>query len=316
MVLELTRRVQGTPYQNSLTIIHGDFMKVDLPYFDLCVANIPYQISSPLTFKLLSHRPAFRCAVIMYQLEFAMRLVARSGDPLYCRLSANTQLLSRTHHLMKVGKNNFRPPPKVDSAVVRIEPRNPPPPVNFVEWDGLTRICFGRKNKTLSALFRQSKVLARLEENYRLTQALAEARGRGAGTGSVILGVGGGNGDVSTSGVGDVARLGAGHTGQGKKGKGVVHDVDVDMDVSDDEDEEDIDMDEEGDDNNAKKHKKEAQGRRRGGKGKVSPEFKTLVENVLMDAGYAESRSAKLDQDDFLKLLACFNAVGVHFRGG
>lgn len=55
-MLELSRRVQGTPYQQQLQIIHGDFMKVDLPYFDLCVANIPYNISSPLTFKLLAHR--------------------------------------------------------------------------------------------------------------------------------------------------------------------------------------------------------------------------------------------------------------------
>jgi hypothetical protein len=43
-------------------IIHADFMKAELPYFDLCVANIPYNISSPLTFKLLAHRPAFRAA--------------------------------------------------------------------------------------------------------------------------------------------------------------------------------------------------------------------------------------------------------------
>lgn len=49
----------------------------------------------------------------------------------------------------QVGKNNFRPPPKVDSSVVRIEPRHPPPPVNFLEWDGLVRLCFSRKNKTL-----------------------------------------------------------------------------------------------------------------------------------------------------------------------
>jgi 18S rRNA (adenine1779-N6/adenine1780-N6)-dimethyltransferase len=40
---------------------------------------------------------------------------------------------------MKVGRNNFRPPPKVESRVVRIEPRTPPPPVNFLEWDGLIR---------------------------------------------------------------------------------------------------------------------------------------------------------------------------------
>jgi 18S rRNA (adenine1779-N6/adenine1780-N6)-dimethyltransferase len=65
--------------------------------------------------------------------------------------------------VLQVGKNNFRPPPKVDSSVVRIEPRNPPPPVNFKEWDGLIRICFGRKNKTLGAIFHQSSTLAMLE---------------------------------------------------------------------------------------------------------------------------------------------------------
>jgi 18S rRNA (adenine1779-N6/adenine1780-N6)-dimethyltransferase len=84
-------------------------MRVQLPYFDLCVANIPYNISSPLTFKLLAHRPAFRAAVIMYQHEFAMRLVAKPGDPMYCRLAANTQLLARVNHLLKVSFS-FPPP--------------------------------------------------------------------------------------------------------------------------------------------------------------------------------------------------------------
>ncbi|OVA18696.1 Ribosomal RNA adenine methylase transferase [Macleaya cordata] len=172
MVLELQRRFQGTPFSNRLKVIQGDVLKVDLPYFDICVANIPYQISSPLTFKLLSHRPAFRCAVIMFQREFAMRLVAQPGDNLYCRLSVNTQLLSRISHLLKVGKNNFRPPPKVDSSVVRIEPRKPLPPVNFKEWDGLIRLCFNRKNKTLGSVFRQKSVLSLLEKNYKTLQAL------------------------------------------------------------------------------------------------------------------------------------------------
>ncbi|RZC61378.1 hypothetical protein C5167_023133 [Papaver somniferum] len=172
MVLELTRRFQGTPFSNQLKVIQGDVLKVDLPYFDICVANIPYQISSPLTFKLLAHRPVFRCAVIMFQREFAMRLVAQPGDNLYCRLSVNTQLLSRISHLLKVGKNNFRPPPKVDSSVVRIEPRKPLPPVNFKEWDGLIRLCFNRKNKTLGSVFRQKSVLSLLEKNYKTLQAL------------------------------------------------------------------------------------------------------------------------------------------------
>ncbi|XP_055816597.1 ribosomal RNA small subunit methyltransferase [Solanum dulcamara] len=172
MVLELQRRFQGTPLSNRLKVIQGDVLKCDLPYFDICVANIPYQISSPLTFKLLAHRPLFRAAVIMFQREFAMRLVAQPGDSLYCRLSVNTQLLARVSHLLKVGKNNFRPPPKVDSSVVRIEPRGPLTPVNFKEWDGLVRICFNRKNKTIGSIFRQKSVLSILEKNYRTLQAL------------------------------------------------------------------------------------------------------------------------------------------------
>ncbi|CAK9817350.1 Probable dimethyladenosine transferase [Anthophora quadrimaculata] len=168
MVAELQKRVQGTPYQAKLQIMIGDVLKTDLPFFDLCVANIPYQISSPLVFKLLLHRPLFRCAVLMFQREFAERLVAKPGDKLYCRLSINTQLLARVDLLMKVGKNNFRPPPKVESNVVRIEPRNPPPPINYQEWDGLTRIAFIRKNKTLSAAFKQTTVLTMLEKNYKL----------------------------------------------------------------------------------------------------------------------------------------------------
>ena len=51
---------------------------------------------------------------------------------MYCRLSVNTQLLARTQQLLKVGRNNFNPPPKVESRVCRIEPYNPPPTVNFV----------------------------------------------------------------------------------------------------------------------------------------------------------------------------------------
>jgi len=147
-------------------------LKTELPYFDICVANIPYQISSPLTFKLLNHQPAFRCAIIMFQREFAMRLVAQPGDKLYCRLTVNTQLHARISHLLKVGRNNFRPPPKVDSSVVRIEPRKPRFDVNQKEWDGFLRICFNRKNKTLGAIFRQKNVISMLEKNYKTVQAL------------------------------------------------------------------------------------------------------------------------------------------------
>lgn len=165
LIGELEKRVQNTPHRNKLKILAGDVLKTNLPFFDICVANLPYQISSPFVFKLLEHRPFFRCAILMFQREFAHRLVAKPGDKLYCRLSVNCQFLARVDLIMKVGKNNFRPPPKVESNVVRIEPRNPPPDVNFKEWDGMLRICFNRKNKSLSATFHQTAVLELLKKN-------------------------------------------------------------------------------------------------------------------------------------------------------
>lgn len=104
MVREVLKRVENTQHERNLQVIQGDVLKVDIPYFDICVANLPYQISSPFLFKMLSHRPIFRCAVIMFQLEFAQRLIAKAGDDLYCRLSVNTQLLAKVENVLKVGK--------------------------------------------------------------------------------------------------------------------------------------------------------------------------------------------------------------------
>lgn len=155
-------------HAHKLTIIHGDVLKVDLPYFDLCISNTPYQISSPLVFKLLSHRPLFRASILMFQREFSQRLLAVPGDALYCRLSVNTQLLATVHNLIRVSRNSFKPPPKVDSSVVRIEPKlhTQLQSINFVEWDGLVRIAFQRKNKTLHSLFTNKYILQLLEKNY------------------------------------------------------------------------------------------------------------------------------------------------------
>ncbi|KAI9311602.1 dimethyladenosine transferase [Dichotomocladium elegans] len=167
LAAELQKRVQANGDQRRLHIMIGDFMKTELPYFDVCISNTPYQISSPLVFKLLEQRPMFRCAILMFQREFALRLVARPGDELYCRLSVNVQLFAKVDHVMKVGKNNFRPPPQVESSVVRLEPKNPPPPVDAKEFDGLLRICFVRKHKILAANFKQTTVLNMLEQNYK-----------------------------------------------------------------------------------------------------------------------------------------------------
>jgi 18S rRNA (adenine1779-N6/adenine1780-N6)-dimethyltransferase len=108
----------------------------------------------------------------MFQEEFALRLTARPGEALYCRLSVNVQLLAKVDQLLKVGRNNFRPPPKVESRVVRIELRNPPPPVNFQEWDGMIRLLFNRKNKTLRSVLNTKPTLKLLEQNRKTHLAL------------------------------------------------------------------------------------------------------------------------------------------------
>ncbi|KAE9414102.1 hypothetical protein Angca_002843, partial [Angiostrongylus cantonensis] len=167
MVAELKKRVLATPLQSKLEVRNGDVMRTQWPFFDVCVANLPYQISSPFVFKLLLQRPLPRYAVLLFQKEFADRLVAKPGDKDYCRLSVNIQLLAKAKHLMKVKRTEFRPPPKVDSAVVRIAPKNPPPPVNFEEWEGMLRLCFLRKNKTLMSIFKLNIVTELIEKNYR-----------------------------------------------------------------------------------------------------------------------------------------------------
>ncbi|KAM3719518.1 putative dimethyladenosine transferase [Dirofilaria immitis] len=159
MVAELKKRVIGTSHQQKLEVRQEDVTKMEWPFFDVCVANLPYQISSLFIFRLLLQRPLPRYAVLMFQKEFADRLLAKPGSKLYCRLSVE--------HLMKVKRTEFRPPPKVDSAVVRIAPKNPPPHINFQEWDNLLRIIFLRKNKTLLSLFKNNQVCDSLEKSYK-----------------------------------------------------------------------------------------------------------------------------------------------------
>lgn len=66
MVVELTKRVQGQPRAEHLSIVQSDVLRSRLPFFNVCVANVPYNISSGIVFKLLAHRPLFRCAVLMF----------------------------------------------------------------------------------------------------------------------------------------------------------------------------------------------------------------------------------------------------------
>ena len=118
--------------------------------------------------------------------------------------------------------------------MVRIEAKNPPPPINFVEWDGLVRTLFNRKHKTLRAILTSKSYLAILEENYKTHLSL-----RNTGVASEVS-------------IGDA------------------------MDTSE-------------------------------------STMKSIVEEVLQKEGYSDKRAATLDINDFMCLLAVFNARGIHF---
>jgi 16S rRNA (adenine1518-N6/adenine1519-N6)-dimethyltransferase len=109
---------------SNVEILEGDATRIDFPSFNKVVSNLPYQISSPITFKLLQYD--FDFAILMYQMEFAGRMVAQPGESNYSRLSVMMNLCTQTELLFKVPKNAFIPPPKVNSAVIKLTPKKNP----------------------------------------------------------------------------------------------------------------------------------------------------------------------------------------------
>jgi len=112
---------------SNVTLIHSNVLKLDfenLPKFNKVVSNLPYQISSPFTFKLLDY--SFNLAVLVYQKEFAERIIAKPGSKKYSRLSVNVYYKSECSLLRIVSKSVFYPIPKVDSAIIKLVPRKTP----------------------------------------------------------------------------------------------------------------------------------------------------------------------------------------------
>ncbi len=132
-----------------LTITRGDASRVDLPPFELVVANLPYSISSKITFRLLD--VGFETAVLMYQLEFAQRMAAACSTPDYGRLSVMTQAAAEVEVILKLPPASFNPPPEVWSAVVKVTPKQPPIPVeNRAVFSILVRELFSHRRKTIA----------------------------------------------------------------------------------------------------------------------------------------------------------------------
>lgn len=132
----------------NVRLIHADAMKFDFPDFDVVVANLPYQISSPVTFKLLKYK--FRNATLMYQREFADRMMAKCGDKNYSRLSVNVYFHADCHLLEYVQREAFQPAPEVDSALIELILRKPPFSVKSEElFFEVVKVLFSERRKKI-----------------------------------------------------------------------------------------------------------------------------------------------------------------------
>lgn len=116
----LKKRLEKEGIDN-VELINGDAVKVDFPEFNKIVSNLPYQISSPISFKFLDYD--FDLAILMYQKEFADRMNGKVGTKQYSRLSAMLYFKAEVKFLTKVSPESFIPSPKVDSSVVQLNPK-------------------------------------------------------------------------------------------------------------------------------------------------------------------------------------------------
>ena len=133
-----------------LDLHQADALEFDfssLPQGARLVGNLPYNISTPLLFHIAQSAARFRDLHFMLQLEVVERMVAKPSTPEYGRLSVMLQTLFEMKKLFKVAPGAFRPPPKVDSAVVRLVPiREVQLPRNFAD---VVRKAFSARRKTL-----------------------------------------------------------------------------------------------------------------------------------------------------------------------
>jgi len=145
---ELADRFSTEIAEGRLTVLRGDATRCELPPFELVVSNLPYSVSSKITFRLLDI--GFEAAVLMYQAEFAERMVAPAGTRDCGRLSIMVQTYATVQKCFRLPPSCFSPQPEVQSMVVKIVPRSPIFPVNDRRlYSDIVRGLFSHRRKTV-----------------------------------------------------------------------------------------------------------------------------------------------------------------------
>lgn len=170
---ELAERFASEIEEGRLTVMHGDATKCDLPPFEMVVSNLPYSASSKITFRLLD--TGFTVAVLMYQQEFAERMVAPAGTKDCGRLSIMVQTYAVVQKCFTLPPTCFSPKPQVNSMVVKITPR---PPIFGVDdkkrYADVVRALFTHRRKTVRNGLKGSSGMLDREWTERVLAALPE----------------------------------------------------------------------------------------------------------------------------------------------
>ncbi|QSG13922.1 16S ribosomal RNA methyltransferase A [Halapricum desulfuricans] len=155
-----------------LTVLEGDALAVELPEFTASISNLPYGISSEITFRLLPHGVPL---VLMFQREFAERMAADPGTEEYGRLSVTAGHYADIEVVEPVPEAAFRPPPAVESAIVRTTPREPAYEVPSDEvFMDLVKAIFTQRRKTMRNAIRNTGHISGLDDPDAVVDAAAE----------------------------------------------------------------------------------------------------------------------------------------------
>jgi len=143
----------------NVEVINEDVLNIEFPPFNKVISNLPYSISSPITFKLLKHK--FDFGILMYQYEFARRMVARPDTEDYSRLSIAVQYFADVEMLEVVPRSAFSAPPEVKSAIIKLTPRPSPYKVKDESFfmDFIKVVFSQRRKKLRNAIINNARLL-------------------------------------------------------------------------------------------------------------------------------------------------------------
>jgi 16S rRNA (adenine1518-N6/adenine1519-N6)-dimethyltransferase len=149
----------------NVEIVEGDFLEADLRASAgedfLLIGNVPYNITTPIVFRALEP-PIPRRSVFLVQREVAERMAAREDTESYGALSVNVAVVANVEQVFTVPASAFRPPPKVESAVVRLTPRAQPlvPVESLPAFRAFVQAAFGLRRKQMQRVLRTARGLS------------------------------------------------------------------------------------------------------------------------------------------------------------